>query len=274
MEPPTPARRAVVYAHFDAEGVVREFVPHCLRELKKIGRPLLVTTTAPLRAGERDKILGVADRLIEVPNIGYDFYSWKMGLAELAGQWDQLDEIVLMNSSVVGPLFSLTPLFEAMRSQPADFWGVTDSYELGYHLQSYFLVFRRRLLQSAAFRDYWAEMKPVADRQQVIFQYETQITKHFRGKGFRSGVFFPCNRVVHPLQRWLSRKKRKVNVTMRYPAEVVRAGGPFIKIQLLRENPCRINLDDLLEEVRERTPHGRSLLQTLPASMRAGLTGV
>ena len=52
---------------------------------------------------------------------------------------------MLANDSVYGPLFDLKEIL-ARCDASADIWGMTDNRAGGYHLQSYFLLFRGRAL--------------------------------------------------------------------------------------------------------------------------------
>lgn len=61
------------------------------------------------------------------------------------------DEIILVNSSLIGPFYSLQNILESMDSVEADFWGLlkyapmftSDKKTIPSHIDSHFLVFRR-----------------------------------------------------------------------------------------------------------------------------------
>jgi hypothetical protein len=46
--------------------------------------------------------------------------------------------------------------------------GITDNDEFGRHLQTYFMVFRRQVIQAACFMDFWRSVLPLNDKQQVF----------------------------------------------------------------------------------------------------------
>ena len=73
---------------------------------------------------------------------------WQAGLAEY--DLSKVEELLLTNSSIVGPLQPLAPLWQNSSVKQCDFWGLTDNDEFGCHLQTYFMVFRRQVIQAAS----------------------------------------------------------------------------------------------------------------------------
>ena len=51
----------------------------------------------------------------------------------------------------------------AVKNIKCDFWGITDSSEINYHLQSYFLVFKKNVIQSNTFKIFWDGVKILND---------------------------------------------------------------------------------------------------------------
>src|SRR5258706_15691942 len=97
------------------------------------------------------------------------------------------DELVLTNSSVFGPLFPLRESFDGMSGNPCDFWGMTGNHEIAWHLQSYFLVFRRNILHSPLFGQFWRTVLPRQDKKATIRNYEVGLTRFFEKYRFRAG---------------------------------------------------------------------------------------
>ena len=57
---------------------------------------------------------------------------------------------------------------------------MTDSFEIRWHVQSYFLVIKRRALQSLAFSQFFNAVLPYRDKDQVIRSYELGLTRFLR----------------------------------------------------------------------------------------------
>ena len=98
-----------------------------------------------------------------------------------------MDELVLFNNTVYGPLCPLHPIFETYSSAPEDFWGVTmyHATDLPEHIQSYFLVFKKSVLRSATFWGFWKQLSmDVTDHAYVVACYEICLTTMLRQAGF------------------------------------------------------------------------------------------
>lgn len=262
-------------AHFDPDGLV---APHVRRQVlawSRAGVRLIVVTTAQLQAADRSWLTGYAE-LIERENAGYDFLSYQQGLAA-AGDLSGYVEVVICNDSYVGPLRPYAEIFEQMSGRKADFWGIARSDRQRKHVQSYFVVFRRTLLDSPQFAEFWAEVVPLASRRQVIRRYEIGMSTRFRKAGFRQASYF----VETPRERrrgrlrviwWVLHRRPKAgegsrlarlwrdfhepwNPTYGLADSALReARLPLVKIDTLRNDPYGLNAARLLELCEQTYP--------------------
>ena len=251
-------------AHYDPDGV---FDAHCvaaLREYRKISRHVIVVSTStPALPSEANHLV---DSFVCRENSGYDFGSWRAGIETLADP-AAFDEIVCVNDSVYGPLFDLAPVFRDPRIAAADFWGMCLS-EQGTkrrgrtscpHVQSWFFVMRRPLLESLAFADFWRTVEPQACKDDVIDRYELGMTEHFLRAGFRMAALYdarargiatwaeirPHVAVAEPRRSWRHMKKarrRPHNPSELFPLRLLAAGVPFLKVGLFRVNHYGLSL--------------------------------
>ena len=85
----------------------------------------------------------------------------------------------------------------ALRS--CDFWGLTANREQGgEHLQSYFLVFRRAVLDSGVLRAFLGGVRELSGRNSVVVMYESKFTEVLRKAGFSFDSFVPrdfCDKI-------------------------------------------------------------------------------
>lgn len=121
-----------------------------------------------------------------VPNQCLDFGMYWQVLqhrAKLAG----LHRLALVNDSCY-VLGSLRALFEWARGRTDGFWGVTRSYEVAPHLQSYFLVFDDRAAV-AALLDFCAcnDVAPLHGRPkaELVVAMEVGLSRFMAARGFR-----------------------------------------------------------------------------------------
>ena len=113
-------------------------------------------------------------------------------------------------------------MFRAMEGRRADFWGLTFNTQRSGtpHLQSFFLVFRRPLLDAGALEDFFAERPEHATRNEAIDRFEIQLTDHLRRRGFVPDAF------VRPL---FPRLRHEYNPTTR-PLDLIRRHkSPLVK---------------------------------------------
>lgn len=75
------------------------------------------------------------------PNQGLDFGAWQDLMNQRVTQ--HADYILLTNDSIFGPIYPLQPIFKQMLTPDLDIWGMIESYEINWHLQSWFLCFNR-----------------------------------------------------------------------------------------------------------------------------------
>ncbi|MBI4701105.1 MAG: hypothetical protein HY744_08095 [Deltaproteobacteria bacterium] len=251
-------KRLCIYAHFDAQGEVKRHVRQCLRELRRDCQRVELLSTAALPPAEVAEAETCCDAVTLKGNAGYDFGMWRHALASRElGEWD---ELVLVNSSVFGPVFPLGPVFARMTASACDFWGMTDNHEIAWHLQSYFLAFKRRVLGSPAFAEFWSSVLPYRDKAQAIRSYEVGLTVFLQGAGFQPRAFVPSESLVPSGLLGRLYRHRRGNPTCCHPLRLLRRGMPFVKVELLRDNPVRVPLAPVLRALR-RAGYDRSLLE-------------
>ena len=85
--------------------------------------------------------------------------------------------VLLLNDSLVGPFAPIDHLLERFHRSHADVWGMTDTEQLGHHLQSYCLGFRRAAwtIRSSARSGRASGWKP--SRDDVIQRYELGLSR-------------------------------------------------------------------------------------------------
>jgi hypothetical protein len=261
-------------AHYDPDG---DLAPHARRNAEALlaacDRVLLVTTATLTAAARAAVPAGV--ELIERDNEGYDFYSWKVGIASL--DLGALDQLITCNDSYVGPLVPYGRILGAMARVPVDFWGITRTDRRAPHVQSYFVSYRRWVLHSAAFRRFWTSMVPISDRLEVIKRYEIGLSGGLLAAGFGMGAYFVENEADRRQARlrhwwWAANAvrnqppDRRLAAARRMPFEFWNpmaaladralhgARLPVVKLDTLRYDPYRLGADTLLAECEREYP--------------------
>ena len=143
-----------------------------------------------------------ADAFIVKENRGYDFGTWLASYASVRDQVNDIDELLFINDSVFGPLFDIGRLFEQLSSRPEDVVGLCDSYEYNYHLQSFFLLFRRTALKSGVLDRFADAYSYSDDKAQVVREGEIALTSTLLRAGLSCAALYPYEKLT---SSWLSK---------------------------------------------------------------------
>lgn len=221
-------RRLVLFAHHDPDDDVAPYVRVHLDALRALAARVVLVTTAPLSPRTAASLLGPCDHVRLRGNAGYDFAGWAEALA--AEDLDAFDEVVLTNSSVVGPLRLLQEVFDEMDRRDVDWWGLVEAPSPARHVQSWFLVFRRAAHRHPAFARFFRSVLPYRDKAQVVLSYELGLTKFLDENGLRRGALLPHDEV----RRRAPSLYPRGNPTYHLAAELLELGLPYVKVEALR----------------------------------------
>jgi len=158
-------------------------------------------------------------------NEGYDFGAWAHAYQEIKNK--NIDRLYLINDSIVGPLndTNYSKMIASIRGLDADFIGLTKNTLPNLHLQSFFLVINKKLLQSYQWNSFMNGVLNLPTKQHVIDCYETKLTKHLEELGFNSEVVYP----------YLAPHLSLCNDTFHSWDKLISIGFPFVKGSVLKE---------------------------------------
>lgn len=224
---PSVHGRTAVYASFSPDGRIPDRDLLYLRGLREVCDNIVYAANSPLLPGEVEKLRGLASAAVCRCHGGYDFGSWRIGLRTARDRgWlapDRCRELVFANSSCYAPVRPFPGMFRAMEKRRADFWGLTFNRQRSGtpHLQSFFLVFRRPVLDAGALESFFAERPARATRNEAIDRFEIQLTDHLRRRGFVPDAFVrPC---FPRLRHKFNPTTRPLDLIRRYKSPLVKA---------------------------------------------------
>jgi len=239
-------KRLLCYAHFDGEGQVKPFVKHTLNAMQTHCTTTIFASNSPVLEGDRVELLTVCSDVLINSNTGFDFYMWKLAMEK--ADLSSYDEVVLMNSSIYGPVSDIGIVFSAMENLACDFWGITECFLIQPHIQSYFLVFRRQVFESQAFQNFWNGVLPFVNKFQVIQSYEVGLTQWLLESGFRPGVYCSFEKLDRYCQASGKKLRKDDNTTLQYALELLNCGNPFLKRDAVRNR--RVNMEQVIPYLR------------------------
>lgn len=199
------AKRLGIYFFYDRRGIVDRYVPYFLDDLKKNVSEIFIVCNGKLNE-EGKKILQQYGEVLIRENKGFDVWAYKTAL-ETYG-WDKLttyDEVIMLNNTIMGPVYPFEETFAKMDQKDVDFWGLTEYFKIkgdpfgyspyGYlpdHIQSHWIACRRSLVASKDFQEYWENMPMIEDYAQAVGKHESIFTKIFADKGYKWAVSVDC----------------------------------------------------------------------------------
>ena len=284
-------RRAVIFAHFDKNDLVDEYVFYYLKELWKICDKVVFVTTSNICKQDIANLKKIKCQIIKRENVGYDFISYQVGLKKI--KFNNYDEVVICNDSVYGPIFPLEEIFKKMEQENCDFWGMTENYEYAYHLQSYFLVFRKNIFNSKIFHNFWQTINIFNSKQTIIQKFEIGLSQLLLKEGFLPIAVAKSNKFnlfrqfglllkiinLHSVIKFIKNEKnidikgiintKALNPTHFFWKELlVNNKMPFVKVELLRDNPENININNIYNIINKLSSYEINLIKNHLARVR------
>jgi hypothetical protein len=267
---PELGSKVAIFVHFDRQGIARDYVLHYLAALQAAGYEIaFVSNSGQLQPAAVEALRLLCSVIIVRRNVGYDFGAMREAVLRLRLPRRNTAQLLIVNDSVYGPLCPLDDLLNAIDFDEADFWGATESWQGRYHLQSYFMAFGPKAMQHRAWEAFWRGVRPVASKAYVIKQYEVGLTQRLLRGGLRPRAVWKYPDLVrqinpdlmiqggeegpvstdpiHAMRKAHARRIRDAAVT-RQPLnptsdlwrQLLHAGFPFLKRELLRENPTYV----------------------------------
>jgi len=253
-----------LFAHFDKDDRIDDFVWRYLAKLKELHFAIILISTSQLSAADIARLEGICHDVIVRDNMGLDFASWSAGFAKhgpmIGGR------LLLANDSVYGPIGSLDDALKQLTRTAADFYGMAETVEIAPHLQSWFVLLQPWVVRHAAFKAILAQPFATMTRPQIVRAGEVGLSRQLMAAGFCYEALYRSGGTSGLPPR------HDANPMLLYWREVLfDAGVPFLKIELLRDNP--IGVEDaaaILREVERIDPEICGLIKTHLARNAAG----
>ena len=269
-------KRALVYVIFESENRLQEYKLRFLQALSPLMDDVIVVVNGQLHVEDINTLEPYGQVLIR-DNKGYDTAAFREGIFALGkDKLKDYDQLFLVNDTNIGPMRDLSQVCQEMTDKHLDFWGISFGEEqedvtrenpYGYipkHLQSYFLVIEKLMLNDDAFYEYWTHLTDTDSRDKAIGRHETRFTKYFSDLGYRFDAvvqeYEDSAMYIHPLR-------------------MLKAGSPLVKYTALKNYDedqflwqgleRESEVPDLLEYVAEKTDYPVSILQDIVNKFKA-----
>lgn len=232
---------AAVFAAYSKDGTVPDYVVSYLKKLKEAAPNIVYVTDNEIKKSEVKKLKPYIVHLEARRHGEYDWGSYKRGVNWLKENgWSgkektrdgQEPRLILANDSTLAVAQSFKPILAAAEKSGADFYGISANSDGTYHLQSYFLIFNKKVYDDADFLAYLNAVKAEKDGLSVAYRYEVPLTAFLESKGYKSATYLPYDKLSYlPL-----------NDKNCYPLTLLSSfQAPFLKMRTFTE---RLNVQE------------------------------
>lgn len=228
-------RRVCLFAQYHPRQRLRPPLLSYLSALQACGYQTFVAASgeAPPPEADRAALAETGATLLCRANGGLDFGAWQFLVRQ--GCADGADRVLLANDSVFGPFTPLAPVIAGLEAGGHDVWGLLESRQRGWHLQSWFLHFTGEAFRHERVRRVFAQPFERMDKDAVIERGELGLGVALQEAGLRAGALIRARDATR------SARHHALNMMhLDWAHNLLRRGMPFLKIELLRLNPMRL----------------------------------
>ena len=230
-------KRLGLFVFYDKDNYVDDYVLYMLDDLKKNINDLIIICNCKLNNIEKSKLKKYTNKIILRENKGLDagaLYEYFNSTDE----YKKYDELVYLNDTFFGPFYPFKTIFNKMKTRDnIDFWGLSLGHKQKYegidknrkiideHIQTFFMVFKNKVLISDAFNNYWKnyDYKNMLYFNDIVDKHETFFTQYLVNNGFKFDSYIEDT--LHSKDY-----KRNFNNYFYNPSyQIIKDNSPFIK---------------------------------------------
>lgn len=261
-------RSVAIYSHFAPHSGISAMVARQVQDYARLGFRVIFVSASPRFTDQDFATIGDSVEIaLHRRNFGLDFGSWADAIALLPDLTAGLDELLLVNDSVLGPIHPLDGCLAQMRAGGEGLFGMTDSVQHAPHLQSYFLLARGGDVV-ADLAGFIAAGRLSVRKRRMVRRFEVALSGHMRDLGHRVAALWnyealeaellrsdtdvaalfaelPAGRLRASDPGLFGLRRQLLDLPLN-PAHhfagllVRRCGFPFLKTELVQRNPERI----------------------------------
>ena len=250
--------RLAIFVHWSKNDRISDHDQNFIQCLaSEFDQVLVVCNRHGLSNKNRPQLSNTNDKvqIIERENEGYDFGGYQAGMSHIRNASEALNEVLLVNNSVFLLKNSLSELIQVVRDSCFDVTAVTSSTEEEFHLQSYFIHFKKQALRNPGLWDWFSTIETCNDKRATVTSLEIPFSTEMNALGYTCGAIWESQQVMNFLfstagsnllnefrreTKWIFSiqsflNDQSLNPTHYMWPHLLELGCPFIKKDLVRE---------------------------------------
>lgn len=186
-------KRICIFSIYDNAGIVDRYIYYYLFELTKVAKIIIVVNGGINEEG-LEKLNDITNNIYIRNNEGFDAGAYKDCMFNYIGieNLKKYDELILANDTCFGPFRPLNIIFEKMDAEKCDFWGMKkDDYGFATDIQSWFLVFKKNIINDNEFYRYWKDNIDEYENilEKIYWTFERGLYRKLKKLGYKSDVY-------------------------------------------------------------------------------------
>lgn len=222
---PSKIKRIALYSFYDAQGIVDDYVIFQLKSFRVYFEEIHVVVNGFLQEESKIKLKSIVDGILIRENVGFDAWGYKKLIEKLGyNKLAEYDEVICFNHTCYGPIFPVDAMFSKMAVEDCDFWGLYFSkapkakiYNQGKHIPSYFVAYKKTLVKSSAFKEFWDNLPELNTYNDAVKLYEQAQTPFFELKGFKVRTVFDFKKYENISEWWFIEKQAEILINDKLP---------------------------------------------------------
>lgn len=229
---------ACIFVHYDKDSLISSDCVHHVEKLSEYCDVFFVSSSEYLERspGQIGRIKPFCKQILIRKNSGYDFGCWSHVIRKNYNQLCKYEGVLLANDSNWGPLHDFSDTFLKINNlcNDVDFLGLTSSTTPSWHLQSFFIMYSQKVFSSSYFKQHWFNIGVLDSKFDIVMTYEVDWCTRLKRLGFTGTSLYGNSSTAN-------------NPTHVDWKKLIKNKYPYLKKELVRENPLRIDLNELPE---------------------------
>jgi hypothetical protein len=198
--------RLCIFVSFQKYGIQRTTWKYIKYLKEALGYGVVLISNCPLHKKDIPMLQDLCVEVIERDNIGHDFGAYKDGIIRYLDKLGFLETLLIANDSVIGPICDMREMHDKMQNEDCDFWGLNDFQESRDifkintesipHVCSYFICFKKNIITTVIFKDFWKKLSYPTGRK-IAIRNEKKLGQYFLNNKFKYSVFLKKEEIIN-----------------------------------------------------------------------------